>query len=282
MDYILIADAGSSKTDWSLIPERGCTPFRFQSNGINPAICSDEDIINTLTQVKRNIEGKIIKYIYFYGAGCATDRLKTKISKDLNNVFGISNVFVESDLIGASIALFGDTEGITCILGTGSNTGLYSKGKIIKHIPPLGYILGDEGSGVALGKRLLNSVFKRQLPEIIIKKFEQEFNLSVSEILNEVYCKTNPSQFIASFSPFLLNNIDTFEVKKLVRTEFENFFTKNILPYGDLSSYKIGIVGSIGYNYQEIIKEIAKQNDLEISLIIQKPITYLEKYYSER
>lgn len=282
MDYILIADAGSSKTDWSLIPERGCTPLRFQSNGINPAICSDEDIINTLTQVKRNIEGKNIKYIYFFGAGCATDRLKTKISKDLNNVFGISNVFVESDLIGASIALFGDTEGITCILGTGSNTGLYSKGKIIKHIPPLGYILGDEGSGVALGKRLLNSVFKRQLPEIIIKKFEQEFNLSVSEILNEVYCKTNPSQFIASFSPFLLNNIDTFEVKELVRTEFENFFTKNILPYGDLSSYKIGIVGSIGYNYQEIIKEIAKQNDLEISLIIQKPITYLEKYYSER
>ena len=282
MDYILIADAGSSKTDWSLIPERGCTTFRFQSNGINPAICSDEDIINTLTQVKRNIESKSIKYIYFFGAGCATDRLKTKISKALNNVFGISNVFVESDLIGASIALFGDTEGITCILGTGSNTGLYSKGKIIKHIPTLGYILGDEGSGVALGKRLLNSVFKRQLPEIIIKKFEQEFNLSVSEILNEVYCKTNPSQFIASFSPFLLNNIDSFEVKELVKTEFENFFTKNILPYGDLSSYKIGIVGSIGYNYQEIIKEIAKQNDLEISLIIQKPITYLEKYYSER
>lgn len=279
MDNILIADSGSTKTDWSLLKNRDTSPFRLQTSGINPAHCSDNEIQRIILEVKNKTCDSKIDAIFFYGAGCATNTLKNKIRYNLFNIFNIEKIEVDSDLIAAAIALFGDKKGIACILGTGSNSGLYENGVIKKQIPPLGYILGDEGSGVSLCKILLNGIFKHQFPEVIIEKFKDEYHLTLPELINSVYYSGSPASFIASFSPFILNNIDIPELREMVIKEFENFFNKNILPYGMLNNTKVGMVGSIAYNYRDLLNEAAKKYGLTISTIIKNPLPFLETYF---
>lgn len=279
MKKILIADAGSTKTHWSLLTEETGTPVGISTAGINPAHDTPEAVAAKLRDLQNHEDFRRIDEIYFYGAGCATDALKQTLKDALKEALGAEKIVVESDLLGAAIALFGASDGIACILGTGSNTGLYSGGKIISKIPSLGFILGDEGGGVALGKVLLNGIFKRQLSPETISKFEREYNLSLDTLIEKVYRQPKPAPFIASFSPFLLENIGSEEIRNLLKNEFKDFFKKNILSYKDYEGYKVGFVGSIAYNFKDILIETASEYRLEISNIISQPIHGLEKHY---
>ena len=279
MKNVLIADAGSTKTDWVFITNENNSPIRFYTTGINPVQDSPQTISSVVREAFSKVEKEKVEKIFFFGAGCATSQLKDKIREILSEYWNKTQIDVESDLVGAGLALFGDFSGLICILGTGSSTGLFSNGKILRQIPSLGYILGDEGSGVSLGKTLLNSIFKEQLPIDIVNKFKDEYKLTLEELLKAVYISPKPARFIASFTPFLYNNLEIEEIRKIVEFEFEKFFKKNILPYGDVSSCEVGMVGSVAYNFSEIIRESSKRFDINISSIVKAPIPCLEKYY---
>ncbi|MCH5241641.1 MAG: ATPase [Muribaculaceae bacterium] len=279
MRNILLADAGSSKTNWSFLNGETREYTRIQTIGINPAHEDISSIITTLYEVKDRIKNNVLSEIYYYGAGCANQFMSLPVEYALTKVFGAEKISVRSDLMGASIALFGDSDGIACILGTGSASALISKGEIKQQTPSLGYILGDEGSGVALGKSLLNSVFKKQLSCNLIHKFQDRYKLNVSELIEKVYRETKPARYIASFSPFLLENIEEEEIRILVIKEFENYFIKNILPYENFQNFNVGIVGSIAYNYQEILSQSAAKFGIKIEKILKDPMPALESFY---
>lgn len=281
MKGILIADAGSTKTSWSFLSQDSPRPLRFESSGLNPMHQSADSLKSILAGIKILLKDNLIDKIFFYGAGCASKEINSKLEKILKECFQAKETYVESDLLGAAIALFGDEEGIACILGTGSNSGLYSSGKIISRIPSLGFILGDEGGGVALGKRLLNAVFKKQLPDSIISKFFFEHDINLQELIIKTYRESNAAAFLASFSPFVLNNLDKVEIHELVMEEFDNFFSKNILPYGNIQNRKIGFVGSIALNYEPVLKKSAEHFGITIDRIVKNPLPSLENYYRQ-
>lgn len=279
MNNILIADAGSSKTDWSLLTDKDDEVIRIKTLGINPASDSEESIGKIFLDIKELLSDNKVDKIFYYGAGCASDALKNKIKVLLSGFFHSVDITVDSDLMAAAKAVFGDSDGIIGILGTGSNSGIYKKGKLESPIPSLGFILGDEGGGVSLGKRLLNSVFKKQLPVEVIELFQEEYKLSVSELIHKVYGNSRPAPFIASFTPFLKKYIEIPEIKKLVALEMENYFQKNLLTIGGINEYEIGMVGSIAYTFRDMITEYAKNNGLNILTILKNPLPKLESYY---
>lgn len=280
MKNILIADAGSSKTSWSLISKRNEEIKRFITKGINPVQQDLPEICIRIEEVKKQMSEENIQDIYFYGAGCVSNQ-KGKVEKALSQFWKNSKIEVESDIIGAGKALFGDSEGIACILGTGSNSGRFKQNSIIQQVPSLGFILGDEGSGAALGKRLLNSIFKKQLAARIIEKFQWEYNLSVEEVIQKVYRDSMPAAYLASFSLFIYNHLNEPDIYALLMAEFDSFFKKNIIPYGDYQSIPVGFVGSISYIYSDALKESAKKYGIDIFKIIKNPMPALEKYYEE-
>lgn len=283
MSYILIADAGSTKTDWSLLSkEEPKNLTRIKTKGLNPALQTFTELRDIISSARSQLKPVHVSEIYFFGAGCVSNHQQNLVKMAFQDLWENTVMTIESDMVGAAKALFGDGSGIACILGTGSNTCLFENGKITKQIPSLGYILGDEGSGVSLGKSLLNNIFKQQLPYYLIDEFQNQYNLSVAELIRRVYRTPMASAYIASFSQFIQNHIQSPEIHQLVVNEFDSFFTKNILPYGNTVSTKIGFVGSIAYNYEKQLKESANKFDLQIERILKEPISSLEIYYSNK
>lgn len=282
MKNILIADAGSTKTQWSFLTEEAGVKISFLTKGINPAHQNKDLVVSILQEVKERISPNKVDEIYFYGSGCATPLLNRIISSSLSFVFHSEKILVDTDIKGAAIALFGLNDGIACILGTGSASALYSKGNIISQTPSLGYILGDEGGGVALGKHLLNAIFKKQLSNDIINRFQDRFELSLTELIEKVYKEPKPAAFIASFSPFLLENLEEPEIRLIVEKEFENFFIKNLKSYPHRDDLNIGIVGSVAFNYKDTLVSTADKLGYRIHKILKNPMPALEDYYLDK
>lgn len=278
MQDTLIVDAGSTKTQWSLLGEDTGEVFRLQTPGINPAIQSDELIEMTVTNALELFPEKDIKEIHYFGAGCVSDIQKDRIKKILTHFHPSSLINVESDLMAAVTALWGKGSGIVAILGTGSNSCLVIDGKIESKIPSLGYVLGDEGSGAALGKRLLNGIFKRQLPLSITEQFFAEYSITLEELIEKTYRGESPSRFLASFSPFASKNLNQPEIEQLAKEEFRRFFKKNILPYQ--SHLPLGLIGSIAVHFKDLIMKVAKEYDITDIKVLGQPMPELEKYYS--
>ena len=282
MKDILIVDAGSSKSDWSLIKETG-EIVRFKSQGINPVQQNKELIYNIISHVFNLIDYKSISLeIKYFGAGCIGNKQKKFISDTLNSIWGTKDIKVNSDIMAAGISLFGLGSGIACILGTGSNTSLYNHGELISCIPSLGYILGDEGSGAALGKRLINAVYKKILPQNIIDDFNHQYNLNIEDIIHRVYKENSASAFLASFSTFIHNNLEVSDIKDLVLQEFDLFFQRNVIPYFKGSEYEVGFVGSVAFHYSALLLETASKYNIKITKILKAPINSLENFYSHQ
>lgn len=282
MKGILIADAGSTKTDWRLLLEGSKEHLEFKTLGINPLLNSPGEINSVLSELKNYLPDNIkITTIHFYGAGCSTSIQIELMTKLLADFWPDAQIFIYSDMLATGRALFGNKKGIACILGTGSNSCLMENGKIINQIPSLGFILGDEGSGAAMGKRLLNGIFKRALPYEIIVKFEAQYDLSLDELINKTYRGERPSAFIASFSKFIYENREHEAIQNLIREEFNNFFIRNIASYKDCRSLPLGFIGSIALNYKEILLETAKSLGFRINNIMHAPMEGLHAYHLE-
>ena len=305
---MLIADSGSTKTDWAWI-ENGTIVHRVTTAGINPVHQGEEEIGKVVEQLfPRKDEGRRTKEnstdireniscttetqsispsslllppsstVFFYGAGCIPEK-KGVVEKVLRKVFpDADRIEVESDLLGAARAVCQHQEGLACILGTGSNSCIYDGEKIVGNIPPLGYILGDEGSGAVLGKLFLNALFKGALPDGMKEDFLQSSGLSYPEIIQRVYRQPMANRFLASTSLYISEHLDVPALRKLVKQNFRDFFHKNIAQYGrhDLS---VGAIGSIAYHYRDLLQEVAEEEGYNLSKIAKSPMEGLLAYH---
>lgn len=279
---ILLADSGSTKTDWC-IADRGKAVKRITTEGTNPFFqTSDEiagEVANTLLPGLGE-EVKKISAIHFYGAGCAFPEKKRIVAEAIGRYIQVP-IEVQSDLMGAARALCGQEAGIACILGTGSNSCLYDGKEIASNVSPLGYILGDEGSGAVLGKLLVGDCLKRQLPERLTKKLMQQYRLTPALLLENVYKRPFPNRFLASLTPFLLQNIDEPAIYKLVYDSFAAFFTRNVLQYEGALETPIHFVGSIAFYYQEILKAAAEGVGMTVGRVVKTPMEGLLHYHKK-
>lgn len=278
----LIADAGSTKLEWAFLATDSAVLSSFTSAGINALLADPDSIAASFKDASSKLpEGIPVDEVHYYGAGCASPSICDKISGILSQVWGKAQVFVYSDLMGAARALFGEEKGIACILGTGSNSGLYDGTRIVDQIPSLGFILGDEGSGAALGKRLVGDALKRQLPEGIRKNFLEKYSLTPQEILDRVYRQSAPNRFLASFVPFLSENIWDHHVYSLVHEELTRFFHRNIAMYPEAHSHEISFTGSIAFYFEKILKEAASSLGYRVTAITAAPMDGLIKYHGK-
>ena len=276
---IILADSGSTKTDWCLLD--GAKVERVRTAGMNPYFQSEEEMVQTLqTQLLPAVtDAKAVKAVYFYGAGCASAAVNEKVARAIAHSFPVS-MEVQSDLMAAARALCGRESGIACIMGTGSNSCAYDGKQITAHVPPMGYILGDEGSGAVLGKLLVGDVVKHQLPVSVEEAFYQETGLSESAILEKVYRQPFPNRFLASLVPFLKAHIEVSAVQQLVERSFEAFFVRNIAAYQPEAGSAVHFVGSIAYHFQSQLRRVAEAQGLRIGRIMQSPMEGLIQYHT--
>lgn len=280
MKCILIADSGSTKTDWALLVARRKTLCQFTTEGINPVTATDEQIKITLGIAFSYLENPTsIDKVCFYGAGCATTEICENMAALISETFGCSDIYVYSDLLGAARSLLGDSPGIACILGTGSNSCFYDGCEVVKNIPSLGFILGDEGSGNALGKRLLSDSLKSLLPDELQISLREEYLLEKGEVLKKVYKEPKANAYLASFVPFIANNIEHPYLRKLVSEEFAKFLDRNVMAYHDCEKYDISFAGGIASLFADILRVETEKRGFNVLKIIKSPIEGLIEYH---
>lgn len=282
---ILIADSGSTKTDW-IFAEDASKVERRQTSGINPVHMSEDEVMAVVSALDCPQPPHAI---FFYGAGCI-DPFKVKVANALGRVFPDAEIFVESDLLGAARAVCGHRRGIASILGTGSNSCLFDGEKILDNTPPLGYILGDEGSGTHIGKSFLNALFKGRLSPALRDDYLQSSGLSYSEIINKVYRAPLANRFLASCSVYVAGILsaadqwpdDSAILRQMVAGCFREFFQKNVERYEDAKRLPVGFVGSIAYYYRDILSEVASGLGYQLSVIEKSPSDGLLRYHFNR
>lgn len=276
---IIIADSGSSKTHWVII-ENNTVKQEIYTDGINPFYQSEMDIISLIeSQVIPELESGDIESIYFYGAGCSFPDKKILVSQALVRFFSNAIIEIQSDLLAAARSLFQHEKGIACILGTGSNSCFYDGKKIIQNVSPLGFILGDEGSGAVLGKILIADCLKNQVPSWITEKLLERYNLTQAQIMENVYKKPFPNRYLALFTPFILEHIEEPSIFNLVYDSFDAFFLRNVMQYS-LEDISVGFVGSISHYFSDTLKIVASERGIHITEILQNPMLGLIKYHS--
>jgi len=286
----IVVDSGSTKTDWYVLTE-GCRAL-IKTKGINPVVQTDEEIETVITSeflplLARETGffvghlGRVARLsMFFYGAGCTKTNIP-RMESLLRQAFGrLDDIEVNSDLLAAARALFGNKSGIACILGTGSNSCLYDGKRIMANTPPLGYILGDEGSGAVLGRMFLNGIFKGMLSQTLRDEYLSESGLSLSDIIEKVYRGGMPNKFLASTSYFISRHLDDEAVRGMVIDNFRRFFRNNIYPYNK-KELGIGVVGSIAFVYEELLHEAAEREHLNIIKVLKSPINSLLAYHME-
>ena len=261
---ILVCDSGSTKADW--LYANGESEEAVRTDGINPVRDSGESI----NRIVASLPDWTPECIYFYGAGCI-EPYSASVRKALQERFPKALVSVESDLLGAARALFGHEEGIACILGTGSNSCLYKNGQITANVPPMGYILGDEGSGAVLGRQLVSDIVKGQLSQELKDAFMEEFQLTPALIVENVYRKPAANRFLASLCPFLSKHRDYDEIQRLLASEFERFLRRNVLLY-NRPDLEIRYVGSISVHFEHELRNVHAKMGLKMGNVLASPV----------
>lgn len=278
----LIADSGSTKTDWRLISGESVLTS-FQTEGLNPYFKSSEEIRKVIeNEVIPNINTPFsISNIHFYGAGCSSCEKNKMLESVFQSFFNSSEISIKHDLLGAAIALCGDNKGIVIILGTGSNSCVFNGCEITEEQNALGYILGDEGAGSNIGKQLLIDFLYQNMPVHISVQLQEVFQLSKEEILENVYKKPLPNRYLASFLNWIGKHIDNEEyLQELVLNAFDNFFKTHLINYTNYEAYKINAVGSVAYFFKEYLHIIAFKYNVKIGNVIKAPIDGLVDYHS--
>lgn len=275
---ILIADSGSTKTDWALVS--GSQVSYLTTQGINPFHQTEETVLGVLRdELLPQMGAAEPDHIYFYGAGC-NEQAAPRMAEYLINIFPNASVEAHSDLLGAARSLCGRGKGIACILGTGSNSCLYDGKKIVKNIAPLGYILGDEGSGAVIGRNFLNALLKEELPASLLKDFYARHQLTYGEIIDRVYRQPMANRFLASFLPYINEVRGQYDgVKAVVRDAFRSFVRKNIAKYA--RGYEVYAVGSVAFHFADLLREACAEEGYTLKSVEQKPIDGLVRYHGQ-
>lgn len=274
---IIIADSGSTNTTWNLVDKISRQAESITTSGINPLYQTEESILSLLNEEFK--PGLIPDRIYFYGAGCINPSVNSIVNKALQQYFRCNHVEVDSDLVAAARALCQRSAGIACILGTGSNSCYYNGSEIVRHVSPLGFMLGDEGSGAVLGRKLVADVLKNQLPADITAAFFNRYAFTAHEIIERVYKKPFPNRFLSQFTLFIQEHIGEENIRNIVSSGFTDFFNRNVRQYPEAKSRPVHFTGSIAFNFQEILKETAASLGYETGIITASPNEGLIRYH---
>lgn len=276
---MIIAEGGSTKLDIVLVDEQN-EAIRYSLPGINPFYQSIEEMVSTLKESE--IRGKnenLLKQVYYYGAGCAFEEQSNAIKECFKQAFHSETVEVESDLLAAARGLFGDEKGIAAILGTGSNSGYYDGEKIADNVSSLGFMLGDEGSGGYLGKRLVSDILKGLTSNELAEDFFNEYQTSKEMIMENVYKKPFPNRYLAGFVPFIANRIENAYINTLVMNSFRDFFKRNIAHYDIYNTKQISFVGGVAQQFKRELGLVASQYGYKLVEVQKSPLENLISYH---
>lgn len=274
---ILVADSGSSKTDWM-----GYSPnekINFSTQGINPYFLNAHDIFKLFSKKKEIAAyAEQVKEIYFFGAGCSSPDKVEVISNGISSFFTNAYVSVEHDLLGSAYATCGDHKGLTCILGTGSNISYYDGKDVHNGNHGLGYVLGDEGSGTYFGRKLITSYLYGHMPAELGFEFAHDFEIDKETVITNLYQGTAPNTYLASISKFMASHTEHPFILNILQEGFQEFVDSNIKDYPNYKNLDCHFVGSIAYYYQDILREVCLKNQVKVGKIYQKPIEGIYNY----
>lgn len=276
----LIADSGSTKTEWCLLKNHNKTLFTTQ--GMSPYFVNSSQAENIIqNEVIPFFKKNKVDEIFFYGTGCKNPANIQMFKNVFKKLFRDSKVTVDNDLSGAAKALCGDEKGIACILGTGSNSCYYNGKKIVKNSPGLGFILGDEGSGAYLGKKVIQHYLYNIFDEELRARFDAKFVTTDSEILESVYKKPLPNRYLASFVAFLTENRGHYMIENIIEDGINDFFYTHIISYKESPKLPIHFTGGVAFGFREVVKQLCLNYDLQPGTFLRTPMEGLIKYHKE-
>ncbi len=278
MAITLIADSGSTKAEWCLLD--GKKRKTIFTQGISPYFLNTDEIqkileIELRTKMK-NIEPD---EVYYYGTGCSSTENAKSVKRALKKTFTKAAIFVETDLMGAAKALCGNEKGIACILGTGSNSCYYNGKKIIKNSPGLGFILGDEGSGAYMGKKVVQYYLYNTFDPDLMDRFNAKYTTNKMEILDAVYKHPLPNRYLAAFVPFLIENRGHFMIENIIEDAFNDFFFNHIYKYRESWTLPIHFIGSVAFGFKDVLKEMCNSYELQLGSVLKNPMDGLAKFH---
>lgn len=281
MKTILIADSGSTKTEWCLL--QNGKKKKLETQGLSPYFLTGEQIKEILqTELIPRLKLAVPDTIYFYGTGCANPGNAAIVKKAIAHFFKKAKIEVQHDLMGAAKSLCGDSKGIACILGTGSNSCFYNGKKIVKNSPGLGYVLGDEGSGAYLGKKVVQYFLYQTFDEDLMERFKARFNTNSVEILESVYKKPLPNRYLAGFTIFLVENRGHFMIENIIEDGLNDFFFNHIYKYRESWSMPINFVGSVAYGFRDVLKDLCNSYELQLGRVLKNPMEGLVNYHQQK
>ena len=275
----LIADSGSTKTEWCLLKNN--KPTLFTTQGMSPYFVNAEQVEQIMrTEVFPFLKKNKIDEMHFYGTGCKNPANLKMFKKVFAKLFADAVIEVDNDLSGAAKALCGNEKGIACILGTGSNSCYYNGKRIVKNSPGIGFILGDEGSGAYLGKKVVQHFLYNLFDDDLRARFDAKFVTTDSEILESVYKKPLPNRYLASFASFLAENRGHYMIENIIEDGINDFFYTHIVTYRESSKLPVHFTGGIAYGFKDVVVQLCKNYDMRVANILRSPMEGLIRYHT--
>jgi glucosamine kinase len=275
---ILIADSGSTKAEWCLL-SNGRKKI-IETQGASPYFLNEKQLADMMSnELLPSLGKRIPDQVFFYGTGCAAAENRAMIKRAIKKIFPVADVEVEHDLTGAARALCGKKKGIVAILGTGSNSGYYNGKKIIRNSPGLGYVLGDEGSGAYLGKKVLQYYLYKTFDAELHEKFNKKYHLNAADILDAVYKKPLPNRYIAAFTLFLSENRGHYMVENIIEDGLWDFFSVHLNHYPESGKIPVYFTGSVAFGFQDILRELCRTFGWDVGKFLAKPMEGLIAYH---
>ena len=279
---IAIVDGGSTKCDWVILDKFGKVFLKTETIGFNPNIIDSEMIV---PEIEKNSNLLTIKdslqKVFFYGSGCGVPENVALVENEFQKVFKNAEVTVKEDLTAAAYAAYNGKPAIVCILGTGSNSCYFDGEKIKRELPSLGFLIGDEGSGSAIGKNLLRRFFMKKLPSDLQNDFIEKYNLTIEDAIKNMYHNPRANAYLADFNKFVVERKSHPYFQNMVFDEMKNFLDYQVLPYEEAKEAEINFIGSIAFYYEDILRAAAAELNLNVGVIVQKPIESLVDYHKK-
>ncbi len=280
MKSILIADSGSTKTEWCLLSEG--KKKKVTTQGLSPYFLNESQISEILKkELMPKLKQAVPDEIFFYGTGCSNPANANIVKNAIRQHFKKTTIKIEHDLMGAAKALCGNEKGVACILGTGSNSCFYNGKKIVKNSPGLGYVLGDEGSGAYMGKKVIQYYLYNTFDEDLMERFKAKFNTNAVEILEAVYKKPLPNRYLASFAIFLAENRGHFMIENIIEDGLNDFFFNHVYKYRESWTMPIHFIGSIAFGFKDVLKDLCNSYELQLGRVLKNPMEGLIKYHQQ-
>jgi glucosamine kinase len=279
MAITLIADSGSTKAEWCLLD--GKKKKTIITQGISPYFLSAGQIQELLEkELAPKVKNSLPDEIFYYGTGCSNPANVKAVKTALKKVFGKAVITVNHDLMGAARALCGDEAGVACILGTGSNSCYFNGRRIVKNSPGLGFILGDEGSGAYLGRKVIQHFLYNTFDPDLMDRFNAKYNTNAVEILEAVYKGPLPNRYLAGYAAFLAENRGHYMIENIIEDSFNDFFFNHLYKYKESWTHPIHFIGSVAFGFKDVLKDMCRNYELQLGRVLKQPMDGLVKYHS--